>query len=77
MGPAVADRAVPVAGPDIGTRTEPERRPDPTAETDSGLAGPRVAAPLARVSSLEVVVLARPAVPISWPVHYFFPCTLH
>lgn len=70
--PTVVDAAVPVARPDVRA-CEPERRAAPPAEAPIGiatpLAGPRLPAPLARLSPLEVEVLARPAVPVSRPAH--------
>ncbi|GMN50053.1 hypothetical protein TIFTF001_019203 [Ficus carica] len=72
VGPAAAGAAVPVARPDVGAGGEAEGGGSPPSEpSEVSAAGPRITAALARVSPLEVEVLARPAVPISWPAHFF------
>nr|GMD93595.1 hypothetical protein Iba_chr14fCG8960 [Ipomoea batatas] len=67
VGPAVSDSAVPVAGPDV--RANAGGGP-PQPET-AIISGPCLSTPLARLSPLEVQVLTRPAIPVSWPVIRF------
>lgn len=72
MGSAVPICAVPVTGANIRACI-PERW---TAPTETSIISPvtwsRLSTALARVPPLEVQVLARPAVPVSWSAHLLF-----
>lgn len=74
VGSTVSHGAVPVSGPHIWTGTKAERwttttSPAKTSIVTTPIAESWLTASLARVSPLEVEVLAWPAVPISWSAH--------
>jgi len=68
VGPAVSGSAVPITGTNIRPG-EPKWWATPPTETPKITCGPGVPTTLARVTPLEIEVLAWPAVPVSWPVH--------
>lgn len=71
VGSAVSNGAVPVTGANIGAGGEAKGgRASATKSATVVTTTPWLPAPLARFSSLEVQVVACPAVPISWSAHF-------
>ena len=77
VGPTGCSGAVPVTGPDVRPSTEPKRRARATTSPSktsivTSLTWSWLSTPLAWIPPLKVEMVAWPAIPISWPVHFSF-----